>query len=167
GDAPHTDDPDSAPDFTSATSRIDPATAMTSWHPGCPVPLEDLRQVTLSHWGFDGRTHLGTIVVNGDVAAVVVAVFLRLFRARFPIQRMEPVDAFGGDDDRVMAANDTSGFNCRAATGQPGVWSEHSFGRAIDVNPIQNPYVDGATVLPPAGRAFLDRSGHGMGMIRE
>jgi D-alanyl-D-alanine carboxypeptidase len=140
---------------------------MTSWRPGCPVPLDDLRLVTVSIWGFDRNLHLGTIVVHRDVAADVVEVFRRLFRARFPIRRMEPVEAFGADDDLVMAANDTSGFNCRAATGQPGVWSEHSYGRAIDVNPVQNPYVDGATVLPPAGRAFLERSVRTAGMIHE
>jgi hypothetical protein len=138
---------------------------MTSWRPGCPVPVEDLRLLTLSHWGFDGRVHRGGLVVHEDVAEDVVGVFRTLFRARFPIERMELVDRFGSDDNRVMAADDTSGFNCREATGQPGVWSEHSYGRAIDVNPLRNPYVDGDRVLPPAGRAYLDRSIPARGLI--
>lgn len=67
-----------------------------------------------------------------------------LYDARFPIQRMEPIDAYGGDDHRSMAANNTSGFNCREVAGRPGVWSERAYGRAIDLNPVQNPYVEGA-----------------------
>ena len=155
--------------FAAAIAPIGPAAArhMTSWHAGCPVSLDDLRVVTLRHWGFDERVRVGRIVVHRDVAADVVAVFRRLFAARFPVERMVPVEAFGSGDDRVMAANDTSGFNCREATGQPGVWSEHSYGRAIDVNPLQNPYVDGGTVLPPAGRKFLDRSVERPGMIHD
>ena len=155
--------------FAATVHRIGPAAArrMTSWHAGCPVPLDQLRMVTIRHWGFDGRVHSGRIVVHADVARRVVTVFRRLFEARFPIERMAPVEAYGDDDARVMAANDTSGFNCRAATGQPGVWSEHSYGRAIDVNPVQNPYVDGATVLPEAGRVYLDRSAVRPGMIRD
>jgi hypothetical protein len=136
-----------------------------SWRPGCPVPIEDLRILSLAHWGFDGRVHPGELIVHEDVATEVVGVFRALFRARFPIRRMELVDVFGADDRRSMAADNTSGFNCREATGQPGVWSEHSYGRAIDLNPLENPYVDGSTVLPSAGRAFLDRSMRGMGMI--
>jgi hypothetical protein len=105
------------------------------------------------------------LVVHEDVAPDVAGVFRRLFQARFPIARMELVDVFGADDRRSMAADNTSGFNCREATGQPGVWSEHSYGRAIDLNPLENPYVAGSTVLPPAGRAFLDRSTPREGMI--
>jgi len=137
-----------------------------SWHPGCPVPIEDLRLLTMDFWGFDGRIDSGEMVVNARVSSDVLMVFGRLFDARFPIQRMELVDAYDGDDDRSMAANDTSAFNCRSATGHPGVWSEHSYGWAIDIDPIQNPYVStGGTVLPPAGSAYADRSKQAPGMI--
>jgi len=77
---------------------------------------------------------------------------------------MEPVDAFGGDDDRSMAANNTSAFNCRTIAGSSR-WSEHAFGRAIDINPVQNPYVRGASVDPPAGATFLDRASGAPGLI--
>jgi hypothetical protein len=137
----------------------------SSWHPGCPVAIEDLRLLSLSHWGFDGEVHQGEMVLHRGVAAAVLAAFRALFDQRFPVERMRLVDAYGGDDDRSMAANNTSAFNCRSVTGNPGVWSEHSYGRAIDIDPVQNPYVAGGTVDPPAGRDYLDRSKEVPGMI--
>ena len=144
-----------------------PAARMSdSWRPGCPVPIGDLRLLTLTHWGFDGKVHTGELVVHADVAGPVMDVFEALFVERFPIRRMELVDAYGADDDLSMAADNTSAFNCRSVTGTPGVWSEHSFGRAIDLNPIENPYISsGGTVLPPAGAAYTDRSRGAKGMI--
>jgi hypothetical protein len=132
------------------------------------VGLEDLRLLTLLHYGFDGRVHTGELVVHRDVARDVVRVFRALFEAKFPIQRMRLIDVYQGDDDRSMAADNTSGFNCRYATGHPGVWSEHSYGRAVDINPLLNPYVsrDG-TVLPDEGRPFADRSRVDPGMIHD
>ncbi len=103
--------------------------------------------------------------MHEDEAQRVHAVLRMLFEARFPIQRMLLVDEYEGDDDRSMAANNTSAFNCREVTGRPGVWSEHSYGRAIDINPIQNPYVLDGTVLPAAGVPYTDRSKNKQGMI--
>jgi len=140
----------------------------SSWRPGCPVPLEDLRLLTLDHWGFDGTEQQGELVVHADHAEAVVGVFRALFEARFPIERMELVDAFGADDDAVMAANDTSGFNCREVVGRPGVWSQHASGLAIDINPLVNPYVLGPDdVRPPEGVAYLDRARDAAGLIRD
>ena len=137
-----------------------------SWRPGCPVPLADLRLLTVDYWGFDGREHAGELVIHEREAEAVIVAMRRLYDARFPIRRMLLVDAYGGDDDRSMAANNTSAFNCREVTGQPGVWSEHSYGRAIDINPVQNPYVLDGVVLPPEGRVYADRSLDAAGMIR-
>jgi len=127
-----------------------------SWRPGCPVPLEDLRYVTVSHRTFEGTTAVGELVVHADVADGLVTVFADLYRQGYPIRQMRLVDEFAADDDASMAADNTSAFNCRAVTGGSG-WSEHAFGRAIDVNPVENPYVSGSFVAPPAGRAFLGR----------
>jgi hypothetical protein len=138
-----------------------------SWRPGCPVPIEDLRLLTLTHWGFDRRVHTGEMVIHEDEARPVVRVFRTLFRARFPIKRMELIDEYGGDDDRSMAANNTSAFNCRAVTGGSG-WSQHAYGWAIDINPIQNPYItNNGTVLPPQGAAYVDRSRKVRGMVHD
>lgn len=131
------------------------------------MPLDQLRYLTLTYWGFDEHAHTGEMVVNERVASDVVDVFRVLFDARFPIQRMRLVDDYGGDDSRAMAANDTSAFNCRPVTGNPGVWSEHSYGWAIDINPVQNPYVTAGGVEPAAGSAYVDRSKDARGMIHD
>jgi hypothetical protein len=154
------------PSFHGSVSRIkvirDRMTS--SWRPGCPVPLWRLRYLRVSFWGFDGKASLGELVVRKSQAWPVVRAFRKLFRARFPIRRMRLVDEYGADDDASMAANNTSGFNCRRVTGGSS-WSEHAYGRAIDINPIQNPYVRGGTVLPPAGRRYLNRKRWAKGMI--
>jgi hypothetical protein len=137
-----------------------------SWHSGCPVGLSDLRLITLTYRGFDGRDHTGRLIANRDVAAALVAVFRRLYAARFPIRRMEPVDRYGGDDYRSIEADNTSSFNCRNATGSTR-WSNHAYGRAIDVNPIENPYVSGGTTSHPASRLYLDRARHLRGTAYE
>jgi hypothetical protein len=130
----------------------------TTWHPGCPVAPEDLRQVTLTYLDFDGHRRTGTLIVNKDLADETLHIFRRLLDHGFMIERMTPIENYGGDDDASMAANNTSAFNCRDATGKPGVFSNHSWGRAIDINPLTNPYVKGDKVLPPGGRKYLDRS---------
>jgi poly-gamma-glutamate synthesis protein (capsule biosynthesis protein) len=137
---------------------------MTSWHTGCPVPVSQLRLVTLTHWGFDGRVHEGRLVVNADATAAIVRVFRTLYRVRYPIRRLELVDRYGADEHRSMAADNTSAFNCRNVSGTSH-WSQHAYGRAIDVNPLENPWVDGNDVSPPAGRAFANRNLKKKGMI--
>ena len=113
----------------------------------------------LSYWGFDNRPHVGTMVVSVAVAPAIVTVFAALFRSHFPIRRMLTVDNYGSDDRASMAADNTSGFNCRFVAGSsPPRWSAHAYGEAIDVNTVENPYVSGSLVSPPAGRAYLDRS---------
>jgi hypothetical protein len=147
--------------------QVRPVTAArlgSSHSAGCPVAPADLRLVAVTHWGFDGRAHRGELVVHEDVATAVVRVFRALHGARFPVQRMRTVDAYGGDDDASMAANNTSAYNCRRTTGGTS-WSEHAYGRAIDLDPVQNPYVRGTAVAPPAGRAYLDRSDVRPGMV--
>ena len=140
------------------TSTLAGDTWPHTWHPGCPVPPEDLRRLTVKYLDFDRKVSTGILVVHKDVAQEISAVFRDLLRHRFMIQRMRPMEEYGADDDASMAANNTSGFNCRDVTGQPGKFSNHSWGRAIDINPLTNPYVKGDKVLPPGGRAYLDRS---------
>ncbi len=137
-----------------------------SWHRGCPVALSDLRLITLTYRGFDGRDHTGKLIANRDAARALVATFAQLYAARFPIRRMEPVDRYGGDDFRSIEADNTSAFNCRTATGSTR-WSNHAYGRAIDVNPIENPYVSGGTSSHRASVSYLDRSRHRPGMAYE
>jgi hypothetical protein len=140
-----------SPDFVEKMKGV-------SWHEGCPVNPSELRMLTLSYWNFAGKEQTGRLVVNLAVADEVTEIFRELHARKFPIERMEPVEAYGGSDDRSMEANNTSGFNCRDVTGQVGKFSNHSWGRAIDLNPLTNPYVKGTKVLPEAGRAYLDRT---------
>lgn len=158
-----------AEEFRGSVSAIDDATRAkmsSSWRAGCPVPLGDLKLLRLTHHGFDRRVHAGELVVHEDQARAVLGVFRALFDAGFPIERMELVDVYGGDDDRSMAANNTSGFNCRPSTGDADSWSQHAYGLAVDINPVQNPYVtkDGG-VEPPRGARYADRSVVAAGLI--
>lgn len=146
------------PRFEYEVERVRRSDLPHSWRPGCPVGPKRLRLLTVSHRGFDGEVKTGRLVVARNKAAPIVRVMRRLFRAGYPIKRMHPVDEYGGNDRRSMNANNTSGFNCRAATGSTS-WSEHAYGRAIDLNPVQNPYVSpSGRVLPKRGRPFVDRS---------
>ena len=112
----------------------------------------------ITHWGFDGEVHSGRLVVNRDSAGAMLRTMRRLYRLRFPIRRMRLVDAYGADDHRSMAADNTSAFNCRTVAGT-NRWSEHAYGHAIDVNPVENPYITGdGYVSPPAGAPYIDRS---------
>ena len=146
-----------APVFSGAVEPVRWADLRHSYRAGCPVGPSELRTVSVSHWGFDGKPHVGRIVVAKRVAPSVVSVFRTLWQARFPIRRLQPVSAYRGSDDASMAADNTSAFNCRFVGGTSR-WSMHAYGEAVDVNPLENPYVRGSTVSPPAGRRYLDRS---------
>jgi hypothetical protein len=155
--------------YRASIQPIDATTAaeMTgvSWKEGCPVPISDLRLLELTYWGFDGYRHRGELVVHHDVAAGVVDAFHTLYTAHFPINKMRRVDYYGASDDASMADDNTSAFNCRPITGSTTGFSVHSYGKAIDINTVENPYVKGRTVLPAAGAAYLDRTDVRPGMI--
>ena len=101
-----------------------------SWHAGCPVGFSELRDVRVSYLGFDRRRHLGQIVVNRSVAKDIVGVFRKLYAARYPIRRMAPVDLYGGSDFSSIEHDNTSSFNCRAATGSSN-WSNSRSSQAV------------------------------------
>ena len=163
--APLAGPPLAAPPFVARAAPVTAQQLGASWHVGCPVRPAQLRLVRLTYWGFDARAHTGSLVVNATVVPAVERVFGRLYAARFPIRRMRPIAAFGGSDDRSMAADNTSGFNCRPVVAPgPTRWSVHAYGEAIDVNTVENPYVEGGRVLPPAGRAYLARGRYRPGM---
>lgn len=151
------------PAYSYRVQRVSAADLPHSWRAGCPVGPSQLRLVTLPYRDFGGARRTGQIVVNARVVDDVVAIFRTLYAERFPIRSLRVVDEFGGSDDESMAADNTSGFNCRQAVGGSG-WSKHAYGLAIDVNPRENPYVLNGTVLPPEGKAYTDRSVHRKGM---
>jgi len=146
-----------------SVANVTAAELGASYHAGCPVGPEQLRRVEVPYWGFDGLTHPGTLIVNVEAVDAIMRVFRQLYDDRFPIRRMETVDRYAGDDHASMAADNTSAFNCRFVAGTSR-WSAHAYGQAIDVNTIENPYVQGSYVSPPAGAAFMDRSNVRPGM---
>jgi hypothetical protein len=152
------------PGFQGRISKVSRAELLYSYRPGCPVGPAQLRRLDVSYWGFDGRRRVGAIVVRDSAAQGVLSVFRKLYAARFPIRRLRTVEAYKGSDDASMAADNTSGFNCRLVEGT-SKWSQHAYGLAIDVNPLENPFVNGRHVSPPAGRRYLDRSKRRRGMI--
>jgi hypothetical protein len=155
--------------FHASVRPLDTATrramiAAGTWQPACPVALADLRLVSVSYWGFDGRPHVGRLVVNHDATPAIVAALRSLYAARFPIRRMELVDRYGADDERSMAADNTSAFNGRKVPGT-AVWSQHAYGRAIDIDPLENPEIADGKVDPPQAALYVDRSQRVRGMI--
>ena len=162
--------PASAAPFQATIRTVDEVTRArmigVSWTPGCPVPIDDLRIIEMNFVGFDGAVHTGgQLMVHRLVASGVVEAFRVLFDSGFPIRRMELIENYGGSDDASMAADNTSAFNCRPITGTTDRFSIHSYGQAIDINTVENPYVRGTTVLPPAGVDYLDRTDVRPGMI--
>lgn len=136
-----------------------------SWKPDprCPS-FDELRLIRARHRGFDGVVRDGELVVAAAVAADVAWVLGQVFAAGYPIERMVRVDAYGGDDAASMAANNSSGFNFRMVLGTNEL-SRHALGLAVDINPLQNPYLVRGQVLPPLGRAYIDRSNLRPGML--
>jgi hypothetical protein len=147
---------------------ISPVTAERlgkSWREGCPVGPDQLRLVNLSVLGFDGRVYRGELIVADAVATEVARTFADLYFNRYPIERMETVEKYDADDDKSMEANNSSAFNCRPITGGTA-WSNHSYGRAIDINTVQNPYISpSGTVYPPNGAPYVDRTRTDPGLI--
>ena len=132
---------------------VDPVTAQVrrrmgeTWSPSCPVPLDELRHLTLSFHGLDGAPHTGELVVNASVARGVVGVFRRLWRAGFPLEEMRLVTTADLDAPPTGDGNNTAAYVCRTTRGSSTL-SAHAYGLAIDVNPFLNPYRKGDLVLP-------------------
>jgi hypothetical protein len=154
------------PPYQSSIATVTAAQLGSSWkaNMGCPAPTS-LRAVNVTHWGYDGGVKQGRIVVAATQAQNVAAIFGDLYAARFPIQRIVPIDAYGADDQASMRANNTSGFNCRFVAGTTRL-SQHGLGLAIDLNPLHNPYVKNGSVDPPEGARWADRSRNDPGMIK-
>ena len=121
--------------------------------------------LTVSHLGFDDRVHEGQIVVNRDVAAPLAKVFRKLYDLRFPIRHMRFADAYGPARARPADGDISGSFECRQAVPSPctggtasGSWSNHAYGHAIDLNPVENPYVGCGRTRDQASERYIDRS---------
>lgn len=135
-----------------------------SWKKGCPVALGNLRLVKVGYIGFDGRIMQGELVVHKSVAVEMSDIFEELYEAGYPIRSVSLVDRYGGDDGVSMEADNSSAFNYRKVDGSSSL-SKHSYGIAVDINPVENPYIKGKVLSPAAGKTFTDRSKPIPGMI--
>lgn len=114
------------------------------WRPGCPVTRQQLRRVEVNHVTFSGDVRRGVLVVHADVAKSVSRIFTRLFESEFRIRRMRPLEKYDGDSNASLRDDNTGAYNCRRPSqiNAPPMKSPHAHGRAIDVNPRENPWVD-------------------------
>jgi hypothetical protein len=160
--------------FHSAIQPLAPAqrTALEGrfWHAGCPVPLSGLRLLTVTHWDFGGNVQTGELVVNQRVAAPLAKVFRQLYRLRFPIRHMRFADFYGAKRSQPADGDVSESFECRRAVPSPcgsgtGGWSQHAFGLAVDLNPIENPYTGCGRTRERASIPYLNRSKIRPGMV--
>jgi len=136
----------------------------STWRADCPVTRDELRYLTVTFIGFDGLAHTGELLVHADVAPAVAAVFAALHSTRFPLEEVRVIDAPELDLPPTGDGNVTSAFVCRPTVGGTR-WSQHAYGRAIDLNPFHNPYVRGDLVLPELASAYRDRTDIRPGMV--
>jgi hypothetical protein len=139
--------------------------ARSTWRKGCPAHLDDLRYITVSHWGFDGEVHTGELIVHKSATKAMVQVFGRLHEIRYPIEELRVISMADMDAEPTGDGNVSAAFACRKKVSGRS-WSEHSYGKAIDLNPFQNPYLKGQLVVPQLAAAYLDRGHHRPGMIQ-
>jgi hypothetical protein len=163
--------------FHSSAARLTPQVraeirSAGTYHSGCPVALSELRLLTVTYLGFDEETHEGQLVVNRAAVAPLSRVFAKLYALRFHIRHMALADRYGPVASRPADEDVSASFECRQAAPSPcvggngtGSWSEHAFGEAVDLNPLENPYVGCGQSRDPAARPFFDRSRHRTGMV--
>ena len=163
--------------YTSSVRALSPAVRAQLrdagiWRPGCPVPLAGLRVLTVTYRGFDHRSHPGRMVVNEAAAAPLARAFGQLYHLHFPIRHMSLAGAYGPLRSRPADGDVTGSFSCRQAVPSPctgglgtGTWSMHAYGLAVDVNPVENPYVGCGQSRDPKARKYFDRTRHRPGMV--
>ncbi|MBT4525518.1 MAG: M15 family metallopeptidase [Deltaproteobacteria bacterium] len=136
-----------------------------SFFENCPVPLNKLSYLVITFLGFDNKPHKGELIVHNQIASEVIEIFMQLYNVRFKIEKMKLITQYDGKDSLSMSDNNTSAFNCRKVTGNDKVYSKHSYGLAIDINPLINPYVKNKVVHPSGGLKYSNRKNKTMGMI--
>jgi hypothetical protein len=152
--------------LNAVVTRTTAAEVASTYHAGCPVGRSKLSTITMNFYGFDHAMHRGVLIVRSSLTARIKRGFSAALAHRYPIARMDNPNKYGGNDPRQMEANNTSGFNCRKVVGNPYSQSPHSYGIAIDVNTVQNPYRDpNGKWWPKKGKPYIHRSPVRKGML--
>ena len=146
-----------------------------TWHKGCPLPLNAMSYLTVTYWGFDHKPHQGNLIILNILAGETLQIFQELYQIKFPIEKIVLPDAYSSQkndwlsiDWKSSEDNDTSGFLCRDDDQTPGQFSPHSYGIALDINPVYNPSrVANNKVEPESGKKYFDRNQNHQGMINE
>jgi len=138
-----------------------------SWNANCPVPLEDLAYIKITHWNYNNEICIGELIYHKNLALEIIEIFQELFEAKFPINKMILIDDYDASDELSMKDNNSSAFCSRTVTGKPGIFSNHSYGGTIDINPVVNPYIRDKIVLPKGSEVYLDRNKKTKGLIHE
>jgi len=146
--------------------RVTSADVRYTYRAGCPVPPSKLLVVEMNFRGYDGKIRRGLLIVRGDKATQTIAIFRAAYLAGFRIHRMDNPNLWYGNDEEMMKADNTSAFNCRRVTGNTSRLSPHSYGTAIDVNTMRNPYkAANGRWYPSNGLRWVDRTLRDPGMI--
>jgi hypothetical protein len=145
------------------------------WHKGCPVAFSQLRILSVRYHGFDGNKHWGKLLVSAHDAPGLRTVFAKLYAMGFPIHHMQFGDTYGPRTNVPRDGDFTASFECREASASPctgsttnkttGSWSEHAYGKAIDLNPVENPYVGCGMTRDPTALSYVNRSRVRRGMV--
>lgn len=147
--------------YEELSDEIKARIAGKSYKEDCDVPYEELRYCKILYWGFDEETYEGELIVNKAIAQDIIEIFKELYDIKYPIERMVLVDEYDAEDNVSMAADNTSAFNYRKVDGTDHI-SLHSYGLAIDINPLYNPYVRGSgddtIITPENGAEYADRT---------
>jgi hypothetical protein len=136
----------------------------SSWKKGAPIGINDLSYLTVTYYGFDDKPHLGELIVNKSVASEVLDIFKELYKEKYPINKMKLIDDYEAIDEKSMEDDNSSAFCYREVTDSTKI-SKHGYGLAIDINPLENPYVKGNIILPDSSKEFLDREKVRKGII--
>lgn len=125
---------------------------------GALIELTELRYLRLAYYDFQGERKIGEMVCNEAIAQDLCEIFQALYEARYPICSIRLIDEFGGSDEESMRADNSSCFNYRVVSGTTRL-SKHARGLAVDINPLENPYINRSGGVEPAtAEAYVDRS---------
>lgn len=131
----------------------------------CPLSPQDLTHVQVPYWGLDHQSHTGVLVVNKNIKTQLQEIFQEIYKAKFPIAKIKPLEDYNNNEEKAMEDNDTFSYHCKKMTSNANRFSKHAYGLAIDINPLENPYVSKTLTLPTTAKNYVNRNQNIPGMI--